>query len=148
MAGGTVTIRRAANFRPTSWTPSPNIKTMPKDLLSNVWWSRSDTSRKDDLVRSWFQIWPWPIFGEGGDKISKNIWVGYRPAKYFFEIFSPLSLNMGHIWNHDFARLFVLLKIDCPVGRGLKTKSWNIKIRIAELGVFMHKFAIENDPKP
>ena len=34
------------------------------------------------------------------------------------------------------------------VGRGLKTKSWNIKTRIAELGVFMHKFAIENDPKP
>ena len=34
------------------------------------------------------------------------------------------------------------------VGRGLKTKSWNIKIWIAELGVFMHKFAIENDPKP
>ena len=32
--------------------------------------------------------------------------------------------------------------------RGLKTKSWNIKTRIAELGVFMHKFAIENDPKP
>ena len=34
------------------------------------------------------------------------------------------------------------------LGRGLKTKSWNIKTRIAELGVFMHKFAIENDPKP
>ena len=34
------------------------------------------------------------------------------------------------------------------VGRGLKTKSWNIKTRIAELGVFIHKFAIENDPKP
>ena len=36
----------------------------------------------------------------------------------------------------------------CPLGRGLKTKSWNIKTWIAELGVFMHKFAIENDPKP
>ena len=35
-----------------------------------------------------------------------------------------------------------------PLGRGLKTKSWNIKTRIAELGVFMHKFATENDPKP
>ena len=34
------------------------------------------------------------------------------------------------------------------VGRGLKTKSWNIKTRIAELGVFMHKFTIKNDPKP
>ena len=34
------------------------------------------------------------------------------------------------------------------LGRGLKTKSWNIKTWIAELGVFMHKFAIENDPKP
>ena len=34
------------------------------------------------------------------------------------------------------------------LGRGLKTKSWNIKTRIAELGVFIHKFAIENDPKP
>ena len=30
----------------------------------------------------------------------------------------------------------------------IKTKSWNIKTWIAELGVFMHKFAIENDPKP
>ena len=36
----------------------------------------------------------------------------------------------------------------CGLGRGLKTKSWNIKTKLAELGVFMHKFAIENDPKP
>ena len=34
------------------------------------------------------------------------------------------------------------------IGRGLKTKSWNIKTLLAELGVFMHKFAIETDPKP
>ena len=40
------------------------------------------------------------------------------------------------------------LEAASAVGRGLKTKSWNIKTRIAELGVFMHKFAIENDPKP
>ena len=38
--------------------------------------------------------------------------------------------------------------IEYLLGRGLKTKSWNIKTRLAELGVFMHKFAIENDPKP
>ena len=29
------------------------------------------------------------IFDFRGDKISINIWVGFRPAKYFFEIFSP-----------------------------------------------------------
>ena len=40
------------------------------------------------------------------------------------------------------------LVLHCRLGRGLKTKSWNIKTRIAELGVFIHKFAIENDPKP
>ena len=40
------------------------------------------------------------------------------------------------------------LTVHFTLGRGLKTKSWNIKTRIAELGVFMHKFAIENDPKP
>ena len=40
------------------------------------------------------------------------------------------------------------VKVWWSLGRGLKPKSWNIKTRIAELGVFMHKFAIENDPKP
>ena len=38
---------------------------------------------KHDLARS-FQIYDFR-----GDKISINIWVGFRPAKYFFEIFSP-----------------------------------------------------------
>ena len=38
--------------------------------------------------------------------------------------------------------------MDYALGRGLKTKSLNIKTLLAELGVFMHKFAIENDPKP
>ena len=42
----------------------------------------------------------------------------------------------------------IYLQKQCALGRGLKTKSWNIKTRLAELGVFMHKFAIENDPKP
>ena len=43
---------------------------------------------------------------------------------------------------------FLIFEGFCALGRGLKTKNWNIKTRIAELGVFMHKFAIENDPKP
>ena len=35
------------------------------------------------------------------------------------------------------------------VGRGLKTKSWKIKTRLAELGVFMHKLqALKMNFKP
>ena len=52
------------------------------------------------------------IWQDHNFKYGRLIWL----AKYFFEICSPLSLNMGHIWNHDFARLFVLLKIGFPVG--------------------------------
>ena len=51
--------------------------------------------------------------------------------------------------NNQIWKQFDLLQIYIYIlGRGLKIKSWNIKTELAELVVFMHKFAIENDPNP
>ena len=65
----------------------------------------------------------------------------------FIEIKGMSIMNFGKNGSNRI-ELNAIDRLDCPLGRGLKTKSWNIKTRIAELGVFMHKFAIENDPKP
>ena len=89
-----------------------------------------------------------------GDKIEPcqtfteglNEWSNLHSNCHFpvFLMACPASSSNIVTWTHlCFNPLLI-----CALGRGLKTKSWNIKTRIAELGVFMHKFAIENDPKP
>ena len=70
-------------------------------------------------------------------KTLKKCWQG---ANFEIAIFS-IKKTLKIFWQGANFEITTL-------GRGLKTKSWNIKTRLAELGVFMAKFAIENDPKP
>ena len=59
------------------------MSTIYNKYLNSYEWADSRSaevsSRKHDLARSWFQIWP--IFGDEGDKLSKNIWWGVDAEK-------------------------------------------------------------------
>ena len=50
------------------------------------------------------------IFGCGGDKILKNICLGFRLGRYIFEILSPPQPNMSHILNYDLPTSCFLLQ--------------------------------------
>ena len=59
------------------------MSTIYNKYLNSYEWADSRSadvsSRNHDLARSWFQIWP--IFGDGGNKISKN----YRVRRWRWE---------------------------------------------------------------
>ena len=125
---------------------------MPVDIRHTVFWLAAyiygiyavafwleDMCVPQDALIGWKDLWIMQFCIPDAMYKQQQMCAAYTSQNSLFHPTRPALLAMKPLEESS---------LICSVGRGLKTKSWNIKTRIAELGVFMHKFAIENDPKP